>query len=162
MLPRCADAGGAVFLSGPVSNFSASAEMRVWQAGKATTLLPVSGIASGGYRGAAPPEIFAGDPGSIWAFTATGLQHLRGQGHPMTFKLDDSLYVVDGNNPRQPEDMFGWGRDYNAVALSKLGYFVLIRDDSSLPSGSMSTPAFSLRLVPTPNMPTTQPNAATR
>jgi hypothetical protein len=102
-LPRCADAGGAVFLSGPASSFSASTEMRIWQSGTATTPLPVSGIASGGYRMAAPPEMFAGGPGSIWAFTAAGLRHLRGDGNPMTFKLDDSLYVVDGKTPHQPE-----------------------------------------------------------
>ncbi len=73
MQARCADAGGAVFLSGPATSLWASTEMRVWQSGTATTPLPVRGIASGGYRMAPPPEMFAADPGSIWAFTAAGL-----------------------------------------------------------------------------------------
>ncbi len=84
----------------------------------------------------------------------------------MTFKLDDSLYVVDGAHRHHPEYAVGWehlgGRDYNAVALSKLGYFVLARDNNSIPGNSMPTPGFSLRLVPLPKVPTTPPNRATR
>ena len=114
--------------------------------------------------GQPPPR--AGNAGSIWAFTAAGLLHLRGDGNPMTFNVDDPLYVVDGAHRRHPEDKDGWEdpgvRDYNAAALSKLGYFVLMRDDSFLPTSPIRTPGYSLHLVPIPNVPTTEPNTATR
>lgn len=165
MRPCCAEASGAVILcTGDTPGLaSATAELRVWQNGKVGLPLLVSGFGTGGWGAvASSPAIFAGDKSSIWAFTAAGLQHLRGQS-PTTLQADNVLYVIDGANPHPWEHEFGagalGGRDFDAEGVSTLGYFVMVRTNCSMqPFDSMSTPAFSLQLVPIPKIPSAQKN----
>ena len=152
MRPRCADASGAVFLSAPGFGFSAITELRVWQSGNPLAPLPDR---RDGYWMARVPPMFADAPGSIWLFSNAGLQHVHGEGStPLTFKLDDSIWVLHGAArfpPDDPSTSDGWDViDFEAAGLSKLGYFILLRNNEWQLGGPHPTPNFSLRLVPIP------------